>query len=79
MRGQWEALVLRGVVTGITLVATVVSAVYVGAHVKNPTAPLRPSVIRGPSALSQAPGGKLSLTPSVRSSDVQPVTSTYAS
>jgi hypothetical protein len=79
MGGQMEALVLRGVVTGITLAATVVSAVYVGAHVRNPTAPLRPPVIRGPSAQVQAPGGKLSLSPSVRSSDVQPVTSTYAS
>jgi hypothetical protein len=74
-----RAFVLKGVVTGITMVATVVSAVYVGAHVKNPAAPLRPSVIRGSGAQSQASGGKLSLTPSVRSSDVQPVTSTYAS
>jgi hypothetical protein len=74
-----RAFVLKGVVTGITMVATVVSALYVSAHVKNPAAPLRPSVVRGAGAQSQAASGKLSLTPSVRSSDVQPVTSTYAS
>ena len=79
MRGRMEALVLRGVVTGITLAATVVSAVYVAGHVRNPTAPLRPPVVRGTGAQVQAPSGKLSLSPSVRSSDVQPVTSTYAS
>ena len=74
-----RAFVLKGVATAITMVATVVSAVYVSAHVKNPAAPLRPSVIRAAGAQSQASGGKLSLTPSVRSSSVQPVTSTYAS
>jgi hypothetical protein len=72
-----QAFLLKAVATGVTIVATVVSALYVGAHVKNPNAPLHPSVVR--SAASQASGGSLSLTPSVRSSDVQPVTSTYAS
>jgi hypothetical protein len=72
-----QAFLLKAVATGVTLVATVVSAVYVGAHVKNPDAPLHPSVMGH--AASQAPTGSLSLTPSVRSSDVQPVTSTYAS
>jgi len=77
-----RAFVLKAVVTGITMVATVASALYVGTHLKNPSAPLHPPVI-GPSGsgrtASQAAGGRLSLTPSVRSSDVQAVTSTYAS
>ena len=68
---------LKAVATGVTVVATVLSAVYVGTHVKNANAPLHPYVV-GRSA-SQASGGSLSLTPSVRSSVVQPVTSTYAS
>jgi len=72
-----QAFALKAVVTGVTMVATVVSALYVGAHVRNPNAPLHP-VVMGRSA-SATPGGRLSLSPSVRSSDVQPVTSTYAS
>jgi hypothetical protein len=72
-----QAFVLKAVATGITIVATVVSALYVGAHVKNPNAPLHPLVIGG--SASQSSGGSLALTPSVRSSDVQPVTSTHAS
>jgi hypothetical protein len=72
-----RAFLLKAVVTGVTVLATVASALYVSAHVKNPNAPLHPSVIGRPA--SQAAGGKLSLTPSVRSSDVQSVTSTYAS
>ena len=72
-----RAFVLKAVVTGITMAATVASALYVGAHVRSPSAPLHPSVIGR--AASQTAGGRLSLTPSVRSSDVQAVTSTYAS
>jgi hypothetical protein len=68
---------LKAVATGVTVLATVVSALFVGAHVKNPNAPLHPYVV-GRSA-TQAAGGSLSLGPSVRSSDAQPVTSTYAS
>ena len=72
-----QAFLLKAVATGITLAATVLSAVYVGAHVKNPNGPLHPSVTGH--SVSQAPTGSLSLTPSVRSADVQAVTSTYAS
>ena len=49
--------------TILSLVATAASAMYVTAHVKNPSAPLQPPV----------------LTSSVRPADVEPVTSTYAS
>src|SRR3979409_878134 len=65
---------------GLTLAPTVVSALYVTSHLKNPAAPLQPAVLsaaRG-STLS-VPGGSLTLGPSVQPSDGQPVTSTYAS
>lgn len=62
--------------TVLTLGATVASAVYVTAHLKNPSAPLQPTVLA-----SQREGtvGGLTFTPGVRQGDVQPVTSTYAS
>jgi hypothetical protein len=65
----------------ITLGATVGSALYVTAHLKNPGAPLRPTVLSASvGATVDVPGGgSLTLTPAVRPSDVQPVTSTYAS
>jgi hypothetical protein len=62
---QLRPLVLKAGATAVTLAATLISALYVTAHVKNPSAPLKPSV--------------LSISPSVQPSDVQPVTSTYAS
>jgi hypothetical protein len=62
--------------TALTLCATVVSALYVTAHLKNPSAPLQPTVLA-----SQQGGqvGGVTITPGVRQGDVQPVTSTYAS
>jgi hypothetical protein len=51
-------LVLKAGATALTLVTIVMSAAYVSAHLKNPAAPLKPSV---------------------RTSTVTPVTSTYAS
>lgn len=60
-----RSLLLKAAATALTLAATVVSAHYVAAHLKNPAAPLHPAV--------------LTVAPSVRQSDVQPVTSTYAS
>jgi hypothetical protein len=60
-----RALALKAAATALTLAATVGSAVFVTAHLKNPAAPLRPSV--------------LTVAPSIRQSDVKPVTSTYAS
>jgi hypothetical protein len=62
--------------TALTLVTTAVSALYVTAHLKNPSAPLQPTV------LASQPGGQVggvTITPGVRQGDVQPVTSTYAS
>ena len=58
-----RALLLKIGATVLSLLATAGSAVYITAHVKNPTAPLQPPV----------------LTSSIRPADVQPVTSTYAS
>jgi hypothetical protein len=62
--------------TALTLGTTAVSALYVTAHLKNPSAPLQPTVLA-----SQQGGevGGVTITPGVRQSDVQPVTSTYAS
>jgi len=62
--------------TALTLGTTVASAMYVTAHMKNPSAPLQPAVLA-----SQNGGtvGELTITPGVRQGDVQPVTSTYAS
>jgi len=62
--------------TALTLGATLASAVYVTAHLKNPSAPLQPTVLA-----SQQGGqvGGVTITPGVRQSDVQPVTSTSAS
>jgi hypothetical protein len=67
--------------TGATLLAvaaTVLSSVYVTAHMKNPAAPLQPPVLdasKGATAL----GGTVTVSPSVQSGSAQPVTSTYAS
>jgi hypothetical protein len=62
--------------TALTLGATLASAVYVTAHLKNPSAPLQPTVLA-----SQQGGevGGVTITPGVRQGDVRPVTSTYAS
>jgi hypothetical protein len=62
---QLRPLVLKAGATVITLGATLLSALYVTAHVKNPSAPLQPSVV--------------TISSSVQTSDVPPVTSTYAS
>jgi hypothetical protein len=62
--------------TVLTLGTTVASAMYVTAHLKNPSAPLQPAVLA-----SQQGGqvGGVVITPGIRQGDVQPVTSTYAS
>jgi hypothetical protein len=76
MRGA----VLKGGATLLTVATTVLSALYVTSHLKNPAAPLQPTVLSasGGSTIAAA-GGSLTVGPSVQSSDVQPVTSTYAS
>jgi hypothetical protein len=75
-----RAAALKAGATVLTVATTVLSSLYVTSHLKNPAAPLQPTVLRsgGASAVS-GPGGTLTLGPSVQPSDVQPVTSTYAS
>jgi hypothetical protein len=74
-------LVLKVGATVLALGTTLASALYVTAHLKNPNAPMRPSVLSAATGASvNVPGGgTLTLTPSVRPTDGQPVTSTYAS
>lgn len=72
--------VLKAGATLLSLAATLVSAAYVTSHLKNPGAPLRPAVLTSSQGLNvPAPRGSLTVGPSVKPSDVQPVTSTYAS
>ncbi len=72
--------ILKAGATALTIAATALSALYVTSHLKNPAAPLQPTVLSasGPTTLS-APGGTLTLGPSVQPSTAHPVTSTYAS
>ena len=70
MRGV-PAWALKVAAVGMTVLAIVASAGYVGGHVKNQSAPLRPAV--------QPNGGQVDLTPGVRATTSQPVTETYAS
>ncbi len=62
--------------TVLTLGTALASAVYVTAHLKNPSAPLQPAVL---ASQPGGPVGGLTITPGVRQGDVQPVSSTYAS
>lgn len=75
-----SAVILKIGATVLTFATTVMAAAYVTSHLKNPAAPLRPTVLeaRGGAAFS-APGGTVTVGPSVRPGDVHPVTSTYAS
>jgi hypothetical protein len=66
---------LKAGATALTLAAAVASALYVGAHLKNGGAPMQPPVA-SPAA---AAGTRLSVTSSVVTGDVAPVTSTYVS
>jgi len=72
MRG----FVLKTGATVLTVGATMVSSLFVTSHLKNPAAPLQPAVLSGNKT---ATAGGVTIGPSVHSSDVQPVTSTYAS
>ncbi len=76
-----RAFALNVAATLLTLAATVVSAMYVTSHLKNPGAPLQPPVLTGSGSagLAVPGGGTLTLAPSTRPADVQPITSTYAS
>jgi hypothetical protein len=76
-----RVLLLKAGATAVTVVATVASALYVSAHLKNPAAPLQPSVLNanGDGPAVTALGGTVTVGPSVRPGSTQPVTSTYAS
>jgi hypothetical protein len=71
-----RSFVLKTGATFVTIGATMVSALFVTSHLKNPAAPLQPPVLSGNKSAS---AGGVTVGPSVHSSDVQPVTSTYAS
>jgi hypothetical protein len=72
--------ILKAGATLLTIAATALSAFYVTAHLKNPAAPLQPTVLSASGATTlSAPGGILTLGPSVQPSNAHPVTSTYAS
>jgi hypothetical protein len=75
-----RSAVLKAGATLLTVATTLLSAAYVNSHLKNPAAPLQPTVFSasGGSAVT-TPGGTLTLGPSVQPTDIQPVTSTYAS
>jgi hypothetical protein len=73
-----RAFVLKLGATVLTLTSTVVSGLYVTAHLKNPAAPLQPTVI-GSAQTTNAKVGGVTVGPSVHQGDVQPITSTYAS
>jgi hypothetical protein len=73
-------LLLKTGATLLTVGTTVLSALYVTSHLKNPSAPLRPAVLSaGQTSTLAAPGGAVTLGPSVQPGDVKPITSTYAS
>jgi hypothetical protein len=69
---------LKAAATALTIAAAAAAIVHVNGHLKNAGAPLHPAV-HGGAAIAVGGDGKLHLTPSVRSGDVQAVTSTYAS
>ncbi len=64
-----HSVALKAGATVLAFATTVAAALFVTAHLKNPSAPLQPVVL----------SGTLTVLPSVRPSDVAPVTSTYAS
>lgn len=68
-------VLLKVAATVLTLGATVASAVYVTAHLKNPAAPLQPAVLTSTSTV----GGTVVVGPSVQPTNQPPITSTYAS
>ena len=71
---------LKAGATVVTVGATVASALFVTAHLKNPVAPLQPTVLSAKNGASTNElGGSVTIAPSVQPSSNQPVTSTYAS
>ena len=75
-----RSAILKAGATLLTVATTVLSAMYVTAHLKNPGAPLQPTVLNAARAATvSAPGGTLTLGPSVQPTSLPAVTSTYAS
>lgn len=71
---------LKMAAAALTLGATVASAFYVTAHLKNPAAPLQPAVLSGGAgSTSSVLGGAVIVGSSVQPTDSPPMTSTYAS
>jgi hypothetical protein len=71
-----RAWVLKLGSTCLTLVAALAAAGFVSTHPKPAAAPLHPHVV---GAEPSARPGKFKITSSVKTADVTPVTSTYAS
>jgi hypothetical protein len=75
-----RSLLLKAAVTALTLAAAAAAAVQVNGHLKTAAAPLHPTVLGSTTAAAGlGADGKLHLSPSVRTGDVQAVTSTYTS
>lgn len=74
-----RSVLLKAGATVLTFVAAAAAAVHVSGHVKSPEAPLHPGVLGSPPAVSTPARGELKLSPAVRTSRVETVTSTYAS
>jgi hypothetical protein len=70
-----RALALKLAATLLTLGATVASAEFVTAHMKNSTAPLQPSVL----STSSGVGSVVVVGPAVQPTNASPIASTYAS
>jgi hypothetical protein len=70
-----RSFLLKAAATFLTLGATAASALFVTSHLKNPAAPLQPTVLTSTSGL----GGAVVVGPSVQPTPESPVTSTYAS
>jgi hypothetical protein len=75
-----QTLLLKAAATALTFAAAAAAIVHVNGHLKTTSAPLHPTVLGSSAgAVSLGSDGRLHLTPSVRSGDAGPVTSTYAS
>lgn len=75
-----RTFVVKTAATVLTLGATAVSALFVTSHLKNPTAPLQPTVLNaGAGVTATSLGGTVTVGPSVQASNQEPMTSTYAS
>jgi len=75
-----RVLLLKATATALTLGATLASALYVTAHLKNPAAPLRPAVLSArDSGAGAGLAGALVVGPTVRPTDAPPIAWTYAS